>query len=535
MKYLYIIIFITALYTLSCTTDTNYIKDHISSNPGSSLKNESGIKQSHSKKNVIEGNVTENTGKLLLKKAKQAYNSESYSECLKVARELRIKYPYSPEFLEALYLSGLAEIKLDEPYRARYFFKRILSLKKETNLVNSAESNSYVKELTFKTQVLLGKLLYREHLYDESLKYYLDAIKGKEGDEISGIFLRIAEINYYQKKNIHNARYYFLKINPNVINAEEKSLYTKLKEKLEWENILPEKLGINDSNISAVAVDGDDLWIGTWNGGVARYNISMVKSIVFKEGSKSLVPKTVRTIEVTKKRVWVGSFNGLSYYSKASSKWYSIKVFSNPEPIKVESVKNVNGKLYIGTLGNGLWSGTESGIRKFRRVDFPSQFINCLNYFDNYLLIGTMDMGLFFMNLQTGRIVNIQKLYAGFSTLNITTIITNGSNDLWIGTYGEGLFHWIRDSNRMEIYSRENKRIRDDWILSSVKTKKGLYFGTFGGGLIYVDKKGNLIKNIGLKDGLSSLDISASAYMHPLLILGTLGMGITIFYEDIKE
>ncbi|MCD6122586.1 MAG: hypothetical protein J7K04_12180 [Spirochaetales bacterium] len=529
MKYLYIVIFITAFSVFSCTTGIKQTKLSLAENNKYDNSNIS-IKNKKIEKKANARQKTKNTAALLLAQVKEAYNSGNFSKCLNAARELRIKYPFSDEIYPALYLSGLAEIKLDEPYRARYFFKRVIYLIKKNN-----SASSQMKDLKYKTEVMLGDILYKEHLYNESLKYYTEAAKAKKRKEVSAVFLRIAEIYYYEKKNIHNARFYFLKINPDKIGKAKNSAYIKLKNRLEWENLLPEDLGINDGNISAVATDGDDLWIGTWNGGIARYNMSMGKTAVFKKGAESLVPRTVRTVEITKRRVWVGSFSGLSYYSKASSKWYAIKIFSSPEPVKVETIKSVNDRLYIGTLGEGLWLGTELNVQNFHRLDFPSQFINCISYYNNYLLIGTMDMGIFIINISTGKITNFQDLFPGFTPLNITTIITGWNTDLWIGTYGKGLFHWIKNSGRMEIYTKENGRIRDNWILSSVKTEKGLYFGTFGGGIIHVDKKENIIKNIGLKDGLSSLDISALAYARPLLILGTLGMGITIFYEDIKE
>ncbi|NOY10402.1 MAG: hypothetical protein GXP33_16330 [Spirochaetes bacterium] len=529
MKYLFIFVIIASFYTVSCRTVPE-------NKPASVILSGSGDRTSISEKtNRVKQSFPTGPNKEkqpavnsmeLLQKAKDEFKAGKYAKCLSLTRKLRIEYPDSREILQALFLSGRAELKLKEPYRARYFFKKILSRYKE---------NDYFDAVYFKTLVMLADLLYGERLFDESLNYYLKALEEKNNNDISNIYLRIADINYYQKNNLHLARYYFLKTGAATLTAENRAVYERLKKNLEWEYLSSEIIGIDDGNVSAVAADGDDLWIGTWNGGIARYNVSMERSRVFKEGEKSLVPKTIRTIEVTKKRVWVGSYNGLSYYSKASSGWHGIDKFSKPKSVKIETIKNINGILYIGTLGEGLWFGHESGYRDFKKMDFPSQFINCMDNYGNYLLVGTMDMGLFFIDLKTKKVTSFLKIFPGFTALNITTILIEDDNNLWIGTYGKGLYHWKKNLNRIERYTSENGSIRDDWILSSVKTKKGLYFGTFGGGLIFFGRNKTPVKNLGLKDGLNSLDISAAAYEQPLVIFGTLGMGIMIFYEDIRE
>ena len=155
-------------------------------------------------------------------------------------------------------LSGKAELKLGEPYRARYFFKKVLSRYKKDDSFDA---------VYFKTSVMLADLLYKERLFDESLHYYLKASKGNN-DDISNIYLRIADINYYKKNNLHLARYYFLKTGAAMLTAENRVVYERLKINLEWEYLTSKKIGIDDGNISAVAADGDDLWIGTWNGGI---------------------------------------------------------------------------------------------------------------------------------------------------------------------------------------------------------------------------------------------------------------------------
>ena len=51
-----------------------------------------------------------------------------------------------------------------------------------------------------------------------------------------------------------------------------------------WDHLTPRQLGMGDGNISAIATDGDDVWVGSWTGGLVRYTRSTGRRQVFREG-----------------------------------------------------------------------------------------------------------------------------------------------------------------------------------------------------------------------------------------------------------
>ncbi|GEM_PF-1450303 len=467
----------------------------------------------------------------LYREAFALYRKREFGESLSVLRDIRIKYPETDLMDKVLLLSARSEMELGESFRARYFLKQVLATKNDSSRRGKRESK-------LEASLLLGRILKKERMYDEALQYYRKSIHEYRDlispEDRSLVYLDMTEILFYFSHDRINARNTLRLVDEKLIGTVNEKRYLSLKKYLLWENISKENLSISDGNISALAVDGDDLWVGTWNGGIARYSLSSGKVLVFRIGKQSIVPRSVRTIWPAKKRVWVGGFNGLSYYSKRTGKWYDVDTFGGPIPIKVESVVMCNNTLYAGTLGSGLWKLKDN---KWIRIlkDSGIDFINTMKVYEEYILIGTMDAGLFIFDTGKDVIINFVKIYPTFRPKNITTILVESDMSLWIGTYGEGLYNWDRRRNSVKAYTVENGMLGEDWILCSVKGVKGLYFGTFGGGVIRVPigpkESRRSFTTFRLEDGLASMDISSAVYSNERLFFGTLGMGISIFYE----
>ncbi len=474
----------------------------------------------------------------LFMEAKEAFEKGDYKRCNSLLVEER-RFPLSfRSKLKNLYLSGLCQLKLENTYKAKYFLKRVIALSENPKI--RMDRHNGIAELVGKTYLTLGLVFYREKLYAQSLSYMTGAVKKYREvlteSELSKAYLRMSDVLYYRRRKIYLARFYFKKIDLSLLAEKEKKLYSMLKEELKWQNIRLSDLGIADENISVLTFDGNDLWIGTWNGGLARYNMYRNETKVFKVGKSSIAPKTIRAIKVVRQNVWVGSYEGLSYYSKRSGKWHRIDAFSGSNKTSVEAIESVGNRVYVGTLGRGLWElNLEfSGSKGWKRVDKDGslKFVNCLSVHKKYLIIGTMDKGLFFFNVTTGKLINLAEICSGFKPVNITTILVENDNSLWIGTYGKGLFNWNSRTNTLRIFTKENGLLSDNWVLAGGKGKDFLYFGTFGGGALAFDRLKRLFKFFTLKDGLDSMDVSSVAVSNGLVAFGTLGMGISLYFGE---
>jgi hypothetical protein len=387
--------------------------------------------------------------------------------------------------------------------------------------------------LRFSAHLLRADLAYGAKDWQEAYRNYLEAANSapSAAELPPRIALRLCEIALYQFRDAERARMHLASGLSGELSAEESNLLGRLKRRLRWQAIGTQAIGLSDSNISALRIDGDDLWIGTWNGGVSRYSLASGQRTVFQEGRESLVPNTVRCIEATSARVWVGTYQGLFLYSKASSSWQEISAFGGSEPKRVEAVKTIGSRLFVGTLGDGLWTQTAEGWARLSGGGLPGDFVSCLEQAQGRLLIGTLNRGLVLMDLEGERFRSFDSLSPQLEARNITMLLEQGDSTLWIGTYGMGLYRWSWAEGRLEHFTRQSGDLGDDWVLCGLAARSGVYFGTLGGGITRYLPSAGRWQVIGLKQGLADRDISAMAYEAPFIFLGTLGGAVTVYSE----
>ncbi|MFI5367419.1 MAG: two-component regulator propeller domain-containing protein, partial [Spirochaetia bacterium] len=287
-------------------------------------------------------------------------------------------------------------------------------------------------------------------------------------------------------------------------------------------------LGLTDANISSLTVDGDDVWVGTWNGGVSRYSVSASHADPFP------LPAFSRSIEIADRRVWVGTAEGLAWYGKSSGRWGAEEDFQSPTLRKVQVVRQAGGSLYAGTLGDGLFRRGDSGWDQVSDGGLPGKFITCIaaEQGGRRLFIGTMNLGLVIYDPQTGDMSTLAETVPEFTAENIGTILPDSEGRVWIGTYGDGLSMWWPSRGTLRHFSKATKEISDDWVLASCETDRALYFGSFGGGVGVYVKETDSWKRLGIRDGLASLDVAAIAWRRPYVFFGTLGAGVSVYDEE---
>lgn len=454
-----------------------------------------------------------------LSKAEQYYQEDLFDLAREILNPLS-QNTDSPAYADVLFLRARIAKQEGQFELAQFYLRQILA--------------KNPGRLRFSVYLFLSDLRYELKDFDGAYRYYLEA----QGSVPAGaqvparVWLRLAEIALYVLKDPDRARYHLRPIAAAALTNEEHELRSRLVRRLQWQALKPDTIGLDDGNISALRIDGDDLWVGTWNGGIVRYSLSSGEKKVFKEGRESLSANTVRSIEVTRSRIWIGTYQGLFVYSKPTSQWQEIGMFGGANPKKVEAIKAVGNRIYLGTLGDGLWRYADQGWARLSAKGLPGDFISCLEVSLSMLLIGTLNHGIILMDLSDNSFRSFDELASNFEARNITMLLAESAETLWVGTYGMGLYRWNWKEKTLEHYARESGQIEDNWVLSGLKADSGLYFGTFGGGVARFSDKKSTWESFGLHQGLPSPDISALAYSSPYLFLGTLGAGISVLWEE---
>lgn len=431
----------------------------------------------------------------------------------------------SPPPPEYYLLQGRLASAQDRPDRARYYLRKLSG--------QTSDSPAVAEGL-----LLLADLCYQDRLVSSAFNYYLETVNRFSPllteTETARLYTRLAAIAFYERRDRVLAAEFLSGVSPERLSAGDARDHQRIRKQLAWLILDSDSLGVRDGNISALEIDGDDLWIGTWNGGVVRYALSADRMEIFRRGEVSLEANTVRTIKAWKGRVWVGSYKGLYSFSRATALWSEEKIFGGAEPIQVEVLEEAAGRLYAGTLGKGLYRLKD---RSWEQVPALSDgYVNDLCFYNGKLAVGTMKRGLLMLNPENGAIESFATLAPDLEAGNITLLLVDAADNLWIGTYGRGLYVWQAAEGILRHFSRSQGDIPDDWVLAGALAEGGgSYFGTFGGGVVYFASPSARPQFIGLRDGLPSLDISAVCSSPPFLYFGTLGAGVAIHYAHYAQ
>jgi hypothetical protein len=453
--------------------------------------------------------------------ARDAFTRGQTRSALETLRKLRADFPDSPLVAESFQLSVEYALASGDEYTPRYLLSRLLKAAPGSPAAFSA-CLTLARHCEQRREWLAAL-----ELYTRAADGFRVGLTGSRGD-LDLCLLRATELALYHAEDPSEARAHLGLIHPDTLPPQEQGLYRQLRVRLLWSALPLAEAGLMDANISCLRVDGDDLWVGTWNGGGLRYSVSSGTSEAFT------VPAYVRSIEITDRRAWIGHVDGLAWYGKGTGRWSSDADFSGEAARKVQVVRLTEASgLFAGTLGDGLFCMDDRGWSPVVDGGLPGRFITALaeDPARGRLLIGTMNAGLVVLDLKTGRMSTLAESAPDFTADNITTLLVASDGRIWIGTYGEGLFAWDPGRGTLLRFVKSGGEIADDWILASCETDRALYFGSFGGGASALSKRDGAWRRIGIPEGLASLDVSSLAWRAPYVFFGTLGAGVCVYDE----
>jgi ligand-binding sensor domain-containing protein len=278
------------------------------------------------------------------------------------------------------------------------------------------------------------------------------------------------------------------------------------------------EIGLAGENISAVLADSDDIWAGTWTGGIARLSEPLDSSVTWDPGLPSLAVRTINRIARDNDTIWIVRYGSVERYNLRSGRW---SVESGlPVSERLQDICFVDGKIYLATLGHGLWVYEDY---HWRTISVPGLFITRIEPVDEgQILIGTMDRGVYIF--QPGDNRWLRPPPGLLREANITSLTKSGGKIVG-GTYGSGAFIWDLESSDVRILGEKN--LGDPWILAVAVSENRYFFGTFGAGLVSLDIATETWDRIGLAEGFPSADVaSLSIDNNSNIWAGTLGGGI---------
>ncbi|MBA2612749.1 MAG: histidine kinase [Bacteroidetes bacterium] len=284
------------------------------------------------------------------------------------------------------------------------------------------------------------------------------------------------------------------------------------------------KDGVAQSQVYALLQDSRGyLWMGTQGGGITSFDGINFKTYTVKDGLTNNYISCVK--EDAKHNLWIGTMNGVCMYNGLEFKKY--KLVGDSAQLSIKSIDFDNkGRKWLAT-NVGVLFLDDKGITNVSELlkDKKTVVTSLLVDSQNNVWYGNAD-GLY-------KITEVNNVFQkikfdksnGFTNNSIPCIKQDAKGNLWIGTYGDGVY--VYDGNRfykidlnLELYKQtildcyfdkhdnvwlatlnhgvaqyntlsksfsfitENEGLSNNHVRSIIQDKSGNYwFGTSGGGV----------------------------------------------------
>ena len=107
-------------------------------------------------------------------------------------------------------------------------------------------------------------------------------------------------------------------------------------------------------DVRALAVDDQEVWIGTLNHGVIRYNKGTTFPDIF-DMRNGLPDNTIYDIKMDKEEVWIGTFAGVARHSRSTGDWINYSKAADGLPADdIVALAVTPDRIWIGTSQNGI-------------------------------------------------------------------------------------------------------------------------------------------------------------------------------------
>jgi len=289
------------------------------------------------------------------------------------------------------------------------------------------------------------------------------------------------------------------------------------------QNLTIENSSINSNLISALASgDNENLWIGTNNGlNLVLGNTVTSYPLINKQGLTSSIYIT-SILHYSKDKLLIGSKKGLYLFNKKTGEYRPIDLTGRKENFIVYTIyKDTHEKIWIGTQ-KGIFETSDSllDIRQYQSTlfDYP---ITSINIDESSIWIGTLSEGLFRVSKENGDIdqfLSNSHLSTTISDNSIISMIEHG-NLLWINTFSGGLNYINKETLKFGLNKSLKNNIgcaKSNIFTQFVLDKKSILWVATENGLLKINTKTGNCSNYFLD--LNSENAFDAKYLRALAI-----------------
>lgn len=242
------------------------------------------------------------------------------------------------------------------------------------------------------------------------------------------------------------------------------------------------------------------VWIGTWGGGLNKYDEENNKFICYvhnPDDAYSLSSNNIWSIyEDSKQNLWIGTYTtGLNLFDRKKNKFINFRETNDSSSIANNAIwvilEDSYGDLWLGTTGGlSKMLHSESGKISFKNYRHHESDTNSLSNNHVYSIyedsnqnfwIGTKGGGLNLLDRETGKFTTFSQKNS-LPTYVVFGILEDNNDVLWLST-DKGLLSFDINTHKFKNYDGGNSLQTNIFNIGAYhKDKKGnLYFGGVNG------------------------------------------------------
>lgn len=304
----------------------------------------------------------------------------------------------------------------------------------------------------------------------------------------------------------------------------------------------------DDAVYSMVLADDDNIWLAT-DMGISICNFTGSKKIIENINSANGLPDNL--VRKLKKdaagNIWIAlQDKGVCYAEKKSHRIIVPPVVSNWKYGQVNDVLPMKNEVWIGTEENGIieihpgldvvnkmipvknksigtvhqllldkneqvWMIADnvlsiSNSNRFQTIEIPFEWqdaIKAITTDSSGKIWFANRKGIFIKADNNSPIQQFNKIHS-IDYSAIISLFADYKNNIWIGTYNHGLYHYITASGKLEHFTK-NEGLVNDNIFSIAGKRQEIWLGTLGGATkIDISSDKPVFKNFTKQNGLSN-------------------------------
>lgn len=280
--------------------------------------------------------------------------------------------------------------------------------------------------------------------------------------------------------------------------------------------------GLDDNSIADIRVDGDDVFVATWGGGLVRYTRSQDKLVKIPLPSSQL-----RGLYADFEEIFVASYDGLFRISKKTGKNEPITDAKGTLRLAQKIIKD-DRFIYCSTLSRGLirYDSIKKRVTTLGKDSWvKSDQVYAIDADLDYIAVGTLDQGALVHHKATGETIQISAGENGLRSENVKAVLLDGRY-VYIAAHNDGVYVF-------DLQQRKLRRLEADIPFPSALARREneVFIGTSGQGVRILDRNTGQIERITAVEGLSSNEVQILRVEGEFLWIGYLENGIDVLYR----